>query len=235
MTTFQKIGLFLTAIYIVIVVVRFRRSSVVLIGGLVALGLYTVVALAYGQVTLSEIGLGSHSWLPTIGFALVWLGVMLAAQSPGGSVGVAMVPQTPNSRHLPCDTGIHRQADCRHSSSVDTRRILEELVFRGIVLRSVASLMSAWPAAPIAIAIAVCVAALGAGLMHLYQGPRATVIVTQLSVLFGILFVVSGYNLWAVILCHGMYDTVAFIRFASGKSKYSNLDRGEASSSQIPA
>jgi hypothetical protein len=95
--------------------------------------------------------------------------------------------------------------------------------------------MSAWLTAPIAIAIAVCIAALGAGLMHLYQGPRAAVIVTQLSVLFGVLFVVSGYNLWAVILCHGMYDTVAFIRFATGKSKYSNLDRDEASSAQIPA
>jgi len=112
---------------------------------------------------------------------------------------------------------------------------LEELVFRGIVLKSVASLMSAWLAAPIAIAIAVCIAASGAGLMHLYQGPRATVIVTQLSVLFGVLFVVSGYNLWAVILCHGLYDTVAFIRFATGKSKYSNLDRDQASSSQIRA
>ena len=55
--------------------------------------------------------------------------------------------------------------------------------------------------------------------MHLYQGPRATVIVTQLSVMFGVLFVVSGYNLWAVILCHGMYDTVAFIRFASWEIK----------------
>jgi membrane protease YdiL (CAAX protease family) len=112
---------------------------------------------------------------------------------------------------------------------------LEELVFRGIVLKSVASLMGAWLAAPIAIAVAVCIAALGAGLVHLYQGPRATVIVTQLSILFGILFVVSGYNLLAVILCHGMYDTVAFIRFATGKSQYSNLDRGEPSSSQLPA
>jgi len=33
--------------------------------------------------------------------------------------------------------------------------------------------------------------------------------------------VVAGYNLWAVILCHGFYDTIAFVRFATGKSKYS--------------
>jgi membrane protease YdiL (CAAX protease family) len=234
-TTFQKIGLLLTAIYIVVVVVRFRRSSVVLIGGLVALGLYTLVALAYGQVTLSEIGLGSHSWLPTIGFALVWLGLMLAYSPLADRLASRWF-------HKPPTLGTFRaiqESTAKLIAGIVVAWMLggflEELVFRGIVLRSVASLMSAWPAAPIAIAIAVCVAALGAGLMHLYQGPRATVIVTQLSVLFGILFVVSGYNLWAVILCHGMYDTVAFIRFASGKSKYSNLDRGEASSSQIPA
>jgi membrane protease YdiL (CAAX protease family) len=85
--------------------------------------------------------------------------------------------------------------------------------------------LTAWLIEPIAAGVAVCLVALGAGLMHAYQGPRAMVIVTQLSVLFGVLFVVSGYNLWAVMLCHGLYDTVAFVRFASKKSKYSDLDR----------
>ena len=58
----------------------------------------------------------------------------------------------------------------------------------------------------------------------MYQGLRAAIIVAQLSVLFGVLFVVSGHNLWAVMLCHGLYDTIAFIRFANKKSKYSKLD-----------
>ena len=102
--------------------------------------------------------------------------------------------------------------------------ILEELIARGIVLKSVESLLTAWLIGPVAAGVAVCIAALGAGVMHLYQGPRAMVIITQLSVLFGVLFVVSGYNLWAVMLCHGLYDTIAFVRFANKKSKYSNLD-----------
>jgi len=41
---------------------------------------------------------------------------------------------------------------------------------------------------------------------------------------FGVLFVVSGYNLWTVMLCHGLYDTIAFVRFANKKSKYSDLE-----------
>ncbi len=52
----------------------------------------------------------------------------------------------------------------------------------------------------------------------------AMVIISQLSALFGILFVISGYNLWAVMLCHGLYDTIAFVRFANKQSKYSDLD-----------
>lgn len=64
----------------------------------------------------------------------------------------------------------------------------------------------------------------GAFVIHLCQGMRAAFIVTQLSVLFGVPFVISGENLWTVVLCHGLYDTVAFIRFANRSSKYSNLD-----------
>ena len=100
---------------------------------------------------------------------------------------------------------------------------LEEVFFRGIILQSMEAFLSAWLAAPMATGVAVCTAAAGAGLVHLYQGPRAALIVAQLSVLFGILFVASGRNLCAVILCHGLYDTIAFVRFANRKSKYSKL------------
>jgi len=85
--------------------------------------------------------------------------------------------------------------------------------------------LTVWMTKPLTTIIAIFVAVVGAGLMHAYQGPRAMVVITQLSILFGVLFVVSGYNLWAVILCHGLYDTIAFIRFANKKSKYSNLDQ----------
>ena len=100
---------------------------------------------------------------------------------------------------------------------------LEEVIFRGIILQWIRELMAAWVAMPLATAVAVTAAALGAGVLHLYQGLRAAIIITQLSVLFGVLFVISDYNLWAVILCHGLYDTIAFIRFANKKSSYSEL------------
>lgn len=103
---------------------------------------------------------------------------------------------------------------------------LEEIAFRGLVLSSIERLFSAALAAPLAAGIAIVAAALGAGIVHLYQGLRAAIIVTQLSIFFGLLFVLSGHDLWAVIICHGLYDTIAFVRFARRKSRYAKLEAG---------
>jgi membrane protease YdiL (CAAX protease family) len=101
--------------------------------------------------------------------------------------------------------------------------VIEEVIFRGLVLRMVEGVLVASLTSPIATLIAIGVAAFGTTLFHFYQGPRAMLIISQLSILFGVLFVISGYNLWTVMICHGLYDTVAFVRFASKKSKYSIL------------
>jgi membrane protease YdiL (CAAX protease family) len=168
-----------------------------------------------------ELGLGTPaSWLLTVLLAGAWLALMLAYSPLADRIATRLVARPPT-------LGVFRalrQSRARLVAGIVVAWILggfvEELVFRGVVLQSVRRLTTAWLGVPVATGVAVGVAALGAGLVHLYQGLRAALIVTQLSVLFGLLFVVSGYDLWAVILCHGLYDTVAFIRFASGKSRY---------------
>src|SRR5215472_17560873 len=83
-------------IWLLLVIVRFRRSSRVLISGLVAIGLYTLVALVSGKVTLDELGLGlAHSWAPAIELALAWLGLMLAYSSLADWVGTRWVAKPP--------------------------------------------------------------------------------------------------------------------------------------------
>lgn len=223
MTTFQQIAILLTGFWLVLVVVRFRRSSMVLIGGLFGIGAYTLVALAVGQVTLEQLGLGRFGWLPTLGFALAGLAVMLV-YSPLADRLAARVFASPPT--LEAFRGI-QQSRGRLIAGIAAAwvlgGILEELIARGIVLGSIRSFLAPWLIAPVAAGVAVCIAALGAGAMHLYQGSRALLIITQLSILLGVLFVVSGYNLWAVMLCHSLYDTIAFVRFANRKSRYSNL------------
>lgn len=233
LTTFQQTALLLTVIWLVMVVVRFRRSRIVLIGGLFVVGLYTLVAFAYGEVTLDELGLGiANSWLPTIGFALAWLGLMVAYTPLADRLATRWIDKPPTLELF----RVIQQSKGKLIAGIVVAwvlgGILEELVCRGIVLKSVESLLTAWLIEPIATGVAICTAALGAGVIHFYQGPRAMVIVAQLSVLFGVLFVVSGYNLWTVMLCHGLYDTIAFVRFANKKSKYSDLDRDQALSSE---
>jgi membrane protease YdiL (CAAX protease family) len=165
----------------------------------------------------------SVSWWSTIAFALAWLALMLAYSPLADRIATRFVATPPN---LNAFRGL-QQSRAKLVVGIVVAWVLggflEELIFRGIILQWIQAQLTVWLVAPVATGIAVCAAAIGAGLIHLYQRLRGAIIVTQLSVLFGLLFVVSGRNLWAVILCHGLYDTVAFIRFANRKSRYSNL------------
>ena len=225
MTPFQQTSLLLTVFWLAIVAIRFRRSTIVLIGGLVAIGLYTLVAFLIDKVTAAQLGLAlSNPWWRVIGLAAIWTALMFAYSPLADRLATRWFakPPTLGSFRAIQESRVKLVAGILVAWMLGG--VLEELVFRGIVLKSVDALLSGWLTAPIATAVAVCLAALGAGLIHFYQGHRAMVIITQLSILFGVLFVISGYNLWTVMLCHGLYDTIAFIRFANKKSKYSDLD-----------
>lgn len=89
---------------------------------------------------------------------------------------------------------------------------IEEILLRGVILSTVLEAGLPFPGGVVN-AFAVSVAAIAGGLAHYYQGPRAMLIITMLSMAFGGVFVLSG-SLWAVILCHGMYDTFAFVLHA---------------------
>ncbi len=174
---------------------------------------------------MQKLGLNiSVSWLSTIGFTVVWLALMLAYSPLADRIATRWVDKPPTLDAFRALQQSRIKLLIGIVAAWVLGGFLEEIIFRGIILQSIEALVSAWLAAPMATGIAVCAAALGAGLIHLYQGLRAAIIVTQLSVLFGLLFVVSGHNLWAVILCHGLYDTIAFVRFANKQSKYSKLD-----------
>jgi CAAX protease family protein len=177
------------------------------------------------HASMVKLGLGTPvSWLWTVGLAVAWLALMLAYSPLADRLATRWVDKPPNLNAFRA----LQQSRIKLLIGIVVAWVLggflEELVFRGIVLQSIEVSLSAWLIAPIAAGAAVCAAAAGAGVVHLYQGLRAAIIITHLSVLFGLLFVVSGHNLWAVILCHGLYDTIAFVRFANKKSRYSTLE-----------
>jgi uncharacterized protein len=151
---------------------------------------------------------------------MAWLALMLACSPLADIVATRLVDEPPR---LGAFRGL-QQSRSRLVAGIVIAWVLggflEELIFRAIVLRSIEALLSVWLVKAMAAGIAICTAGAGAGLLHLYQGLRAAIIVTQLSILFGVLFVLTRYNLWAVNLCHGLYDTIAFVRFAKRKSRY---------------
>jgi hypothetical protein len=99
--------------------------------------------------------------------------------------------------------------------------VIEEALLRGVVLRWIEHVAARHAPPLVAQSLGVLAAAALALAAHLYQGLRAALIVSMLSVVFGVIYVASGYVLWTVILAHGLYDTIAFVRFAFGWSKYS--------------
>jgi uncharacterized protein len=86
----------------------------------------------------------------------------------------------------------------------------EEFTFRGFLMQGLAMLFGgnrgAW--------ITACIVQ-GAlfGLAHAYQNPLGIAITGTLGILMGLLVLVSGRNLWPVIIGHGLFDASRFVLF----------------------
>jgi membrane protease YdiL (CAAX protease family) len=175
---------------------------------------------------LDRLGLAMpHSWSLTILLAVAWFGLMVAYSPLADRLASRWFRKPPTLETFrPL-----QQSRVKLIIGIIIAWLLggitEEMIFRGLILKSTEIWLSAWLAKPIALTLAIFIAAIASSCFHFYQGPRAMVIILQLSILFGVLFVVSGYNLWTVIACHGLYDTVAFIRYANKQSKYSNPEK----------
>jgi membrane protease YdiL (CAAX protease family) len=179
------------------------------------------------SIDLSTQALGLHqpvSWPATIGAAAAGLAVMLAYSPIANWIATRLVARPPA---LGAFRALQRSR-VRLVLGIVVAWVLggflEELALRGFLLSAIEARAAGWLAPPTATAVALGIAALVAGVLHLYQGLRAAVIITQLSALFGALFVATGHDLWAVVLCHSGYDTIAFIRFARKQSRYARLD-----------
>jgi membrane protease YdiL (CAAX protease family) len=223
MSLFQLCALAAIGAWLAAVALWFRRSTLVLTGGLGLAGLGAVAAVHLtGAVTPEDLGFThAGTWTHVFAFALGGLAGTLAWSPVADRIATRFVARPPT---LGAFRALQQSLPKLLAGIVVAWVLggfLEELVFRGIVQQAVEAGAALALPRPVAAALGIIAAAAGAGVIHLYQGPRAVLIIVQLSVLFGLVFVLSGHNLWAVILCHGLYDTIAFVRFALGKSKYS--------------
>jgi len=96
MSAFQIHLLALIALWLLAVAVRFRRSTVVLAGGLIAVGLATFAAVMAGSVSPHQLGLGPQTSMPSmLGFALAGMAAMYAYSPVADRLATRWVAKPP--------------------------------------------------------------------------------------------------------------------------------------------
>jgi len=90
----------------------------------------------------------------------------------------------------------------------------EEICFRGFLMPRVASVLGDGRAAWLA-SLLLCSTLFGWG--HTEQGVSGWVQEGLSGLLLGVLYLVTGRNLWVPIVAHGVSNTVAFVLIYSGR------------------
>ncbi len=90
----------------------------------------------------------------------------------------------------------------------------EEFVYRGYLLNRVAQLLGGSPRAWL---VSLGASTVVFGLGHAYQGASGAIDTGLFGLLFGILYLLFGRNLWVVVIAHGVADTTAFVLLFFGR------------------
>lgn len=89
-----------------------------------------------------------------------------------------------------------------------TAAFLEELVFRAFMINVLEILLGykKW-----AIWVAVLISSLIFGMLHAWQGLSGMLTTASIGLIFGIAYVLNGRRIWALILVHGILDTISLV------------------------
>src|SRR5436853_102010 len=90
----------------------------------------------------------------------------------------------------------------------------EEFVYRGYLLTRIARVLGDTPRAWLA---ALVVTSIVFGVGHQYQGLSGMITAGLGGFVFGLLYLVTGRNLWVSVIAHGTMDTVGFLLLFLGK------------------
>ncbi len=185
--------------------------------------------------------LGSATWLMVIGVALVWwrgpgwrvVGLGLSSVRTiaiASAIGIAFqfvgtfafdpliarltsgeLPDVSTFRSI---VGNERQLAYWVVLGWSLGACVEEVAYRGWIMNRLAEVGRFSPSAWM---VAVLASSVLFGVIHLYQG-LSGVIATGLSgVVFAMVYVVTGRNLWAAIVTHGVSNTTSFVLMYLGR------------------
>jgi len=89
----------------------------------------------------------------------------------------------------------------------------EELAYRGYIMNRISDLAPQRAAQ----SIAILGSALLFGVSHISQGLSGVISNVLGGLVYGIIYVLAGWNLWVPILAHGLEDTIGFILIYAGR------------------
>ena len=98
-----------------------------------------------------------------------------------------------------------------------TAAVGEELLFRGFLQNRLTTLFRGGAGGE---AAAIALQATLFGFAHMAFGTRGAVTAGVVAVIYGIVYRVSGRNLWPLIVAHGLTDTVSLVALYFGAAKY---------------
>jgi membrane protease YdiL (CAAX protease family) len=165
-----------------------------------------IAAILLKHTSLAEIGFVSQeNWLATIGWSLL-LGVGIAILG-----SILIDPLAEKITGVPHDLSLMEgvRGDLKALAKIlllvwVTVAFLEEFLFRGFLMTEIIKFLGR---GALAIALNILITAVVFGLAHWYQDRSGVLSTGIISAIISIIFVLSDFNLWLVILIHGFIDT----------------------------
>ena len=185
-------------------------------GGLVGwLALVLAVVLVWWSLRLrglgwAAIGLGRpRRWLWTVLLAPVVAGITIVVVNVVVThLVLPFVHNAPNSSRFAVLHGNLLALVFGLVSVWTSAAFGEEILARGYLIGRLANLLGgsqrAWVAGTVLSAVVF-------GAMHFYQGAAGMVLTGLVGLVFGVVYLLLGRNLWVLVLAHGLIDTVSFI------------------------
>jgi membrane protease YdiL (CAAX protease family) len=196
-----------------VVIDAFVKVPVNLRAGVVldAIGKLFLIAIGWGLIRLRgehvpDIGLKKpSSWLQTIALGILMAAIIFVAIYFSEKAGFRR--DLSKFKDVQGNLGLTIYAVCYAFIGAGP---YEEFMFRGFLMQGLAMCFGASRGAWIAACI---LQGTLFGAAHAYQNPLGMAITGTLGVLLGIIVLVSGRNLWLVIIGHGLYDASRFVLF----------------------
>lgn len=165
--------------------------------------------------TFQALGLGRprHWWTTPLWALAIIVAVFLAVALIARPLAAALELPAKDLSRLGDLAGNPQQLALMLAIAWTTAAIGEEILFRGYLIPRLERLFGG---GGLALSIAVVAQAGLFALAHSAQGPQGAIQAGLVALTFGIAFVATKRNLWALILAHGLIDTISMTALYAG-------------------